>query len=217
MSLTVYAVVFLILGIFLFISAIRRLKKRQIISATGRGFFSVVLLAIATLFTALGINLYTFNRLTSTKPVADVFIYDAGPRQYDVKLNLPDGKKLSYKMIGDGWRLDAKVIIWKPQAALFGFDPVYKLDGIQNQFKNLEEINVKTITSYKLSKNVGMDAVNLLKKYKRWLPWLESAYGGSVYMPFANKAHYQVSITQTGLKAKPANKEAEMAVENWDF
>ncbi len=216
MSFTVYTIVFSILGILLFISAVRRLKKRQIISATSRGLISVLILGLATLFGGLGMSLYTYQRLTTQQAVADVLITESGPNEFELRLTLFGGKKLVYKMIGDGWRLDAKVIIWKPQASLFGLDPVYKLDGIQNQYKNRELTNIKTITSHKLSENSGIEAVNFLKKNKKWLPWLEAAYGSSVYMPFANRARYKVSITLSGLKAKAANKEAETAVANWE-
>lgn len=177
----------------------------------------MVTLGIATLFSALGINLYTYDRLTRQESIADIHIIQESPHEFEVNLHLKDGRKLKYKMIGDGWRLDSKVIVWKPQASLFGLDPVYKLDGIQNQFQNRETKTVKHITSYRLSEEMGMDAVTFFKKYQKWMPWLDSAFGSSVYMPLADRAHYQVSITLSGLKANAINKEAEAAVKNWQM
>jgi len=207
MTLTIYAIIFTVLGILLFISAVRRIRKRQIISATGRGVFSIAIFGAATLCFSLGMNLYTYQRLTAQKIIANIYITKADNDAFNVKLHLTDGRKFNYKMVGDGWAFSAKVIVWKPQASLIGLDPVFRLDGIENHYENKDPVTIKTITSYKLTDKPGLEAVDLFKKYQNWLPWLHDSFGSAVYKQFKHNAHHKVIITTTGLKLETSQQE----------
>ena len=45
--------------------------------------------------------------------------------------------------------------------------------------------------------------------HPRWLPFVDAVYGSATYMPMADGARYQVSITQSGLIARPLNPAAD--------
>ena len=45
--------------------------------------------------------------------------------------------------------------------------------------------------------------------------FLDAAYGSAVYLPMSDAARYQVSISRTGLVARPMNDSAREAVSRW--
>jgi len=68
---------------------------------------------------------------------------------------------------------------------------------------------------YALSENPGLDLWMLSTRYPRWLPFVDAVYGSATYMPMAHGARYQVSMTQSGLVARPMNQAAATATESW--
>ena len=62
-------------------------------------------------------------------------------------------------------------------------------------------------TVYALSENPGVDLWTLSIEYPRWLPFVDAVYGSATYLPMADGARYEVSITQSGLIARPLNEQ----------
>jgi hypothetical protein len=44
---------------------------------------------------------------------------------------------------------------------------------------------------------------------------VDAVYGSATYMPMVHGASYQISLTQSGLIARPTNAIAEQALKNW--
>ena len=47
------------------------------------------------------------------------------------------------------------------------------------------------------------------------LPFVDAVYGNAAYMPMSDGARYEISITQTGLIARPVNAAAQQAAGSW--
>ncbi len=216
MNLTIIAIIFFVLGLTFFITALRRLVKRHVLAAAGHSMFSVVMLSIGALFAAIGLNFYTYDRLVYKQTIADVHAYKIDNQRYRLLLVLPDGKKNEFDVNGDQWRLDVRVIKWKPQGNILGFNSIYRLERLSGRYEKLtQEVSNSGRTAYQLNKDPGLKVWDFTKKYKNQLPYFDTMFGGSVYMPLANKAHYRVHINQGGLSAEPANDEAIKARDNW--
>ena len=61
----------------------------------------------------------------------------------------------------------------------------------------------------------GLDLWNLTTQYSRWLPFVDAVYGSATYQPMAEGARYEVTITQSGLIARPVNAAAETVAKEW--
>jgi len=65
-----------------------------------------------------------------------------------------------------------------------------------------------------LGKSRGIDVWSFLQAHSGF-PLIEATYGSATFLPMADGAAYQLSLSQTGLTAVPLNKAAQEAVKNW--
>jgi len=49
----------------------------------------------------------------------------------------------------------------------------------------------------------------MAKRYGRWLSFVDVVYGSAAYLPMVNGARREISVTQSGLIARPLNWGAE--------
>ena len=60
-----------------------------------------------------------------------------------------------------------------------------------------------------------IDVWTLLRAWQDHIPWFDALYGSAIYLPMADGADYEVSISPTGLLARPLNGAARAAVGAW--
>jgi len=60
-----------------------------------------------------------------------------------------------------------------------------------------------------------LDVWNFLYKNK-WLGFLSAQYGSAAYMPMADGAIFEVSLTQNGLVGEALNETAKSLVQDWE-
>jgi len=213
MSLTIISIIFLVLGLLSFIVAFRRLRKKKLFSACGHGTMSVVFISLGLLLVAFALNLYTYERLSLERHVADIRFIQIGPQKFKAILTLPDGSSREYELVGDQWQLDARVIKWSAKGNMLGLDSRYRLERLNVRYNTVaqeKEPHVRTV--YSLLETQEPD---FIQKYKSWMPWLDTSFGGAIFMPMADKAHYRIKITQSGLVPYSVNEEARKAERNW--
>jgi len=61
----------------------------------------------------------------------------------------------------------------------------------------------------------ALDIWALVHKYARSLDFVDAAFGSAVFLPMADDASYQVTLSRTGLVARAENVEARRAVNQW--
>ena len=66
-----------------------------------------------------------------------------------------------------------------------------------------------------LSEHAGIELWDLVSRFNSWLPWIDAVYGNAVYVPMAQNAKFAISVSNSGLVARPTNRAAEKAVKNW--
>ncbi|HKQ82943.1 MAG TPA: hypothetical protein VJS42_12190, partial [Steroidobacteraceae bacterium] len=205
----------LILGIFGLVSlalACQRLIRGRVIAASGTALLALLLLAAGGLLFVVSLNLHTYARLTHEAPVAELVFELAAPQRYRVTLTgVPSGEMQTLVLAGDEWQLDARVLKWQGWANVLGLDAQYRLERISGRYRNLEQERHDTRTVYDLSENPGIDIWDLRQRYPQWLKFVDAVYGSATYMPMADGARYEVSMTQTGLIARAANEAAQAA------
>lgn len=203
------------LGVLLLALAIRRLRQRRFLSAGTRGMAGALLLALAGLVGSIALNLLTYQRLTFEQPVATLSFSRMAPDQYQVLLRTPDGRARLFTLEGDEWQLDARVLKWHGVANILGLDAQYRLERISGRYRDVEQARAASPSLYSLAEAQGLDLWHIGQDHPAWVPFVDAIYGSATYMPMAHQARFDVTMTQSGLIARPANDSAEQALGHW--
>ena len=212
------AVVLLIalFGLLLLALACQRLFRARFVAAAGSGMMGALLLAGAALFFVVSLNLHTYNRLTYEQPVAEIVFEARGPQHFRATLaQVPSGELQMFMLAGDEWQLDARVLKWKGWANLFGLDAQYRLERVSGRYRDITQERTAERTVYPLAENPGLDLWQITLDKPGRLPFVDAVYGNAAYMPMSDGARYEISITQTGLIARPVNAAAQQAAGSW--
>jgi hypothetical protein len=212
--LKVAIIVFALLGVILFMLGIQRLWRRRVLPGCLEGLVGLLLLAIAALMAAISMNLYTYDRLMHESTIAEVSFHEIGPQHFGAIVKLKN-KDAILDLRGDEWQMDARVLKWRGIAVLIGFDTLYRLDRLSGRYRDIAQERTGPRTVYSLSEEKGLDLWMIGRKYGRWIPWVDAVYGSAAYTPMVDGASYTVSVSSTGLLARPTNEIARKAVREW--
>lgn len=166
---------------------------------------------------AIGVNIWTYTRMTDESLVATVHLEKTGDQSYILKLSAVGSEPSLYELAGDEWQLDVRMIKWKSWFSLLGNDPVYRLERINGRFYDIEKENSVPKTAYSLNNNPGLDLWLIAKKNSGWIPVVQDVYGSAVFLPMKDGAQFRVFMSRTGLTAQATNNAAESAVKTWSW
>jgi hypothetical protein len=215
-SLSLFALLLLLLGLIFFLTAIVRIRRLRLLAASGHGLISLALLAAGIALVATGINLHTYQRFTTERPVAELDFEQTGIQQFKVRVHFPDtGQYRDFTLNGDEWQIDARVLKWTGLAILAGADTQYRLERISGRYQDIEAERSQPRSAHTLADNPGLDIWQLVHEYEQRVPWVDARYGSATYLPMRDGARFEVSMTQTGLIARPLNPAGERAIQNW--
>lgn len=215
MALDLAFIILALLGLTLFILGIRRIWHWKMLSGGIQGISGALLISLALLVASLATNLHTYQRLTHETPVASLRFEQLGPQYFRVILARPQTVAETYDLHGDEWQLDARVLKWKGFATMLGLDSGFQLERLSGRYHDTQQESAAPRSVYPLYQGEGIDVWSLARQYPRWLPWVDAVYGSATYMPMAHGARYQVSMSQSGLLARPTNAAAQRALETW--
>jgi hypothetical protein len=180
------------------------------------GSLAVLLLGVAVLLLLIGINLTTYQRLTYEKPVAELSFQELGPQHFQARLSGVQGRPAGrYDLYGDEWQIDARILKWKPPVTLLGLDARYRLERLGGRYRDIAQEREHPRAVYRLAPRSELDLWELIGELQSHLGWVDAYYGNAAYLPMADGARYEVSLTQTGLVARPVNEAARQAVSRW--
>ena len=213
MNLTLIAVSLGVAGLVLLAVGLLRLRRGRLAAAGGYGIVGLAPLVLGLLLGAAALNLHTYQRLTYERPVAELHFRYLAPQHYRVELHPAQGVPQPLELRGDEWQLDARILKWRGPANLMGLDARYRLERLSGRYRNLEQERGALRTVYALSTDPGLDLWELAARDR--VPWVDARYGSATYLPMADGAWFQVSVTQSGLIARPMNGAARRALEGW--
>ena len=202
-------------GVALVFGGLKRLFRGEFAAAGPRVLFGLVLFFVFAFLAAVALDLRTYLRLTGEKPVATLSFAAQGPQQFHVTLTEVDGRVLNVDLRGDDWELDARMLKWKGWATVLGLDPVYRLERLEGRYRNVGQESHDYHTVLQLGADPGLDFWGMVQRHSGWMPWADATYGTGTYLPMADGAKYEVSVTPTGLLARPINKAANDAMAHW--
>jgi hypothetical protein len=204
-----------LLGCLFLFAAIRRLQLRRMTGGFVAGTSALVLFALAVLILVIGADLKGWQRLTAEQPAGNLELSRVGAHQFSGILTYPSGESAVFYLRGDEWQVDARLLKWKAIANLAGFDTVYRLDRISGRYTALEDERNQPRTVYDLNPPQRIDLWDFIHRYHSWMPWMDALYGSATFLPMADKAQYAITVSQSGLVARPVNDAARNAVGSW--
>ena len=207
-----------VIGLAILLGGIGALARGRVFVAGAEVLGGGAVLAVAAAITLSGLDLQTYRRLTYEAPVATIETHKKGPRLFDAILTeLPSSSTQApprtYEINGDEWRIEARVLKFKPWANVLGLNTQYRLDRLSGRYEDTESELHAPRSVYDLAppQNNRLDLWLLARQYGRSLPVVDALYGGGAFMPMAEGARYEVWITQNGLLARPINTAANDA------
>jgi len=101
--------------------------------------------------------------------------------------------------------LGADLIVWRGWAQLLGARTWYKVTRLEGRYAAAARANAAPHLAYDV--NGGSDWLwRAVYRYQAWLPSVEAAYGGSVYLPPNPDKRFVVYATPSGLLVRPQRR-----------
>jgi hypothetical protein len=204
-----------LVGLLFLIASGRRLRRRRFGACAFHGVSSLAFFLAAAATAVLGVNLLTYQRLTHEQPAVRATFARAAEQQFNATLMYPSGEVRGYVLRGDEWQIDARVLKWRGLANVLSFDTAYRLERLSGRYSDIERERTAARTVYALHPPEHIDAWALLRLWHQYIPWADALYGSATYLPMADGAAYEVTVSQTGLVARPLNEAARLAVGGW--
>jgi hypothetical protein len=205
----------LLAGLLFLIASGRRLQHRRYGSCALHGLSSLVFFLAAAAVALLGLNLLTYDRLTREQLALRAQFARAGDEQFNATLTYPSGAVQGYVLRGDEWQIDARVLKWHGLANVLSFDTAYRLERISGRYSDVDRERTAPRTVYALHPPERVDVWALLRAWRGYVPWADALYGSATFLPMADGAAYEVTVSQSGLVARPLNEAARVAMSAW--
>ena len=172
--------------------------------------FRLIKLSVTTVAAGLaavtglgGLNLYTYQRFTHETPVAVLSFEQLAPERFSVAFSPVGEASRTFLLSGDEWQLDVRMIKWTDWLTFLGEDPLYRFDRLFGRFSNVDDALDNRPTIHALAEPSGLDLWSFAREAEDWLPGIDAAYGSSVFLPMQDGLSYEVTISATGLVARP--------------
>lgn len=202
-------------GLLFLVFSVRRLRQWRLVAGGIHGLVGVCFLLAATSVGLLGLSLLTYERLTHEQPAVEIMLSRLGERHFRASLTYPSRRTQSFELRGDEWQVDARVLKWRGLANIAGFDTVYRIERISGRYSDIGSERSARRTVHPLNEPARIDAWELARRYRTYVPWVDALAGSATYLPMADGALYQVSVSQSGLVARPLNQAGRDAVAGW--
>lgn len=216
MAYTVLTAVFIILALVIVLFGARLLLKGSWLLGWLRGMAGLLLVGAAILLTMAALDFHSYQQLSKEQTIATLGFTRKAPQQFEVTLVDDAGVERNFELYGDLWQLDARVIKWSSGLAGMGMSPGYRLDRLSGRYYSLEKEQQSTRSVHELNTSKSLfDTWSWLREYGSGMTMIDASYGSATYLPMEDGALFAVSLTNSGLIARPLNDRARAAVDGW--
>ncbi len=207
--------VFTLIALFFIFTTTRHIRRRRPIRATGSLAGGLVAATLGGASILLAFSYYGYGRLVDEQLVSKIEFSQTAPGEYVARLMVAGEPDRLLQMRGDEWQMDARVVIWKPPITLLGLDPIYQLDRLSGRYSDIDDEKLEPRTVYALTEELTLDVWRVAHRFPRLLPGVDAYYGTATYVPMADGARFEVTLSRDALIARPVNEAARKAVGNW--
>jgi len=207
--------VFTLIALFFMFTTTRHIRRRRPIRATGSLAGGLVAATLGGASILLAFSYYGYGRLVDEQLVSKIEFSQTAPGEYVARLMVAGEPDRLLQMRGDEWQMDARVVIWKPPITLLGLDPIYQLDRLSGRYSDIDDEKLGPRTVYALTEELTLDVWRVAHRFPRLLPGVDAYYGTATYVPMADGARFEVTLSRDALIARPVNDAARKAVGDW--
>jgi len=207
--------VFTLIALFFIFSMGRHIRRRRPVRATGSLAGGLASASLGGASVLLAFSYYGYGRLVDEQSVSKIEFTQSAPGEYVARLMIEGRTDRFLTLRGDEWQMDARVVNWKPPATLLGLDPIYQLDRLSGRYSNIDDEKSEERTVHALSEELTLDVWRVARKFPVLMPGVDAYYGTATYLPMADGAKFEVTLSRTALLARPVNDAARAAVGDW--
>ena len=214
--LLIASTVFTLITLYFVFSMFRHARRRRPVRATRSLAGGAVSACAGGASIMLAFSYFGYFQLVDEQLIGRIKFTEAAPEQYVARLMLEgEERDRMFEILGDEWQMDARVVTWKPPMTMLGLDPIFQLDRLSGRYAEVEEELSKQRSAHALSDPMTMDVWYFAREYPKLMPGVDAHYGTATYLPMADGAIFEVTMTRTGLIARPVNEAAREAVGDW--
>lgn len=213
--LVAISLVFTLVAFLFLIRTVRCARRGQIIRTGGAGVSFVACATVAGASLLIAFSYYGYGRLTSEKVVSTIEFRQTGADEYEARLMITGERDRLYRLRGNEWQMDARLVNWKPPATILGLDPIYRLERLSGRFSDIERERAEQRTVHALAEESLLDIWTVARQFPLLAPGVDAYYGSATYVPMAAGARFEVSLSRDAVIARPVNDAARQAVRGW--
>lgn len=193
----------------------RQLRRRKVVRAGGSFALGLLMSAAGIAGFMLLSSLYSYGRLTEEQVVGQIEFTAYAPGEYTARLMVDGRVDRMLPLAGDEWQIDARVVAWKPPMTVLGLDPLYQLERLSGRYADVEREVSEPRTAHALGGENPLDVWEIARRFPRLMPGVDAYYGTATYVPMADGARFEISLSRDALVARPVNEAARRAVGDW--
>lgn len=213
MIFTLLAILIGLLAVYLAYKGVSLLWQNSWFVGFCRGIFGLALLAAGTLVALTAYDVYSYKQVLQEQVVATINFDKIEEQHYFAVLSDKDGKEQRVELRGDQWQLDARIVKWQGYLATFGIKPAFRLERLSGRYYDIEQETTAKRTAYTVHNSLyGVDVWKIFNSNPEWVPVVDAVYGSATYLPMKDGALFEISLSNTGLVARPINEVAREAV-----
>ena len=207
--------VFTLIALYFVVSMTRHARRRRPVRATRSLAGGAVSGCAGAASIMLAFSYYGYGRLVDETLVSRIEFSESAPGEYTARVMIDGKTDRLLELRGDEWQMDARVVNWKPPATLLGLDPIYQLDRLSGRYSSINDEMSQERTVHALSDELTLDVWQVARKFPVLMPGVDAYYGTATFLPMADGARFEVTLTRTALIARPVNEAARQAVGDW--
>ena len=191
------------------------LRRGRLARAGGSGIGCVVSAAFAGAAVMLLFSYLSYGRLTAEQRVAEIEFRRVSPDEFEARLMIDRQRDRLFTLRGDEWQMDARIVTWKPPMTILGLDPIYQLDRLSGRYAEIDRERSEARTVHSLSPALPADLWRFARRFPILSPGIDAHYGTATFLPMADGARFDVTLSRDALIARPGNEVARVAIGGW--
>lgn len=204
-----------LLAVIFVLAMFRQLRRRKVVRATGSFAGGVATASVGGVGFVLLSSIYSYGQLTDEQVVGQIEFTEIAPSEYTARLMVDGRIDRLLPLAGDEWQIDARVVTWKPPVTILGLEPIYQLERLSGRYADVGREVTQPRTVHSLAGENPLDVWNVARRFPLLMPGVDAYYGTATYVPMADGARFEISLSRDALVARPVNDAARRAVGDW--
>lgn len=216
MLYTLVAFVIVLVAAFIAFKALKILWLSSWFLGWLKGMFGLSLLALGLGVGVLAYDIYSYKQILVGQPVATINFEMIENQYFDAVVADTNGQQQRFRLHGDQWQLDARIVKWQGYFSGFDIKPAYRLDRLSGRYYDLHKETTEKRSNVVIVKSLlQLDVWDFIYEHATWFAVLDAHYGTARYLPMKDGALYEISLTDKGLHVRPLNDVATGAITEW--